>query len=108
MVPKPRSESWFLCHYDRAHLTGRYFEDLPANDAAENSGKRRLGKVLNCAPVVSEIYARLDAEAVDWEHLPAPSFQFFKRRFMHVVERLAHVSTSVSEEKTLMAKEVLA
>ena len=101
MVPKPRSESWLLCHYqDTPYENCARFEDLPANDRAENSGKKLLARFFNCRK--SQIYEHIDIEEIDWDKIDAPSFVFFKNRFQHVVERLIGKSPSMSEPETIM------
>lgn len=107
MVPRTRSESWFLCHYSKnPYAACEQYEKLPANDSSPGSGKELLGKYFNCPPTVAEIYARVDSEAVDWLHLTIPSFVFFRKRFEHVVQRLAHVATTTPECDTLMSREL--
>ncbi len=104
MVPKPRSESWILCHYqEHPYQNCRRFEDLPANDAALGTGKKRLAKFLGCAE--SRIYQIIDPEIVDWSRIDAPSFLFFKKRFQHVVERLTNKSFTYPEQETLMSRQ---
>ena len=101
MVPKPRSESWFLCHYqDTPYHNCERFEDLPANDAAEGSGKKLLAQHFKCSE--NEIYQHVDPGAIDWGRIDAPSFLFFKTRFQHVIQRLTGQPTTVSEPETLM------
>ena len=83
MVPKPRSESWFLCHYQETpyHNCER-FEDLPANDAADGSGKKLLAQHFKCSE--KEIYQHVDPRVIDWGKIDAPSFLFFKKRFKNI------------------------
>lgn len=105
MVPRPRSESWFLCLCRRAEAPGKnYFEDLPGNDSAPNSGKKLLAKALGCQE--SEIYTRLAQRSFDWARLQAPSFLFFAKRLRHVTERLAHLPCTSPEEETLMSEQL--
>ena len=102
MVPKPRSESWFLCHYQKhPYRNCRRFEDLPANDAARNSGKKKLAEFLGCPE--NQIYQKIEPEKVDWSRIDAPSFLFFKKRFQHVVERLTNRPFTYPEQETLMS-----
>lgn len=104
MIPRPRSESWFLCLCRRAEAPGKnYFEDLPGNDSAPNSGKKLLAKALGCQE--SEIYTRLAQRSLDWARLQAPSFLFFVKRLRHVAERLAHLPCTTSEAETLMSEQ---
>lgn len=101
MIPKPRSESWFLCRYQKIpYMTGKYFEDVPANDTATGSGKNLLASFFNCK--VNEIYKHIHVNEIEWQRIKAPSFLFFKKRFIHVVEGLTHKPFSVPEEDTLM------
>lgn len=103
MVPKPRSESWLLCHYQATPYENcARFEKLPANDRAENSGKKLLERFFNCRE--SQIYEHIDIEEIDWDKIDAPSFVFFKNRFQHVVERLTRKSPSMPESETIMMK----
>ena len=104
MVPRPRSESWFLCLCRRAEVPGKnYFEDLPGNDKAPTSGKKLLAQALGCKE--SEIYDCLGRRSLAWEQLQAPSFLFFAKRLRHVTERLAHLPCSVPEAETLMSEQ---
>ena len=103
MVPKPRSESWLLCHYQATPYENcARFEKLPANDRAENSGKKLLERFFNCRE--SQIYEHIDIDEIDWDQIDAPSFVFFKNRFQHVVERLTRKSPSMPESETIMMK----
>lgn len=101
MVPRPRSESWFLCHYQKVPYSNTY-EDLPANDEAERSGKHLLAKFFNCAVDECEIYSHVNPEEVAWGRVNAPSFVFFVRRLQNVAERMLHRSTTRLEHETSM------
>lgn len=101
MIPRPRSESWFLCHYQETpYRNGARFEELPANDRSSGSGKALLANHFSCP--VNQIYDHICGEEIDWERIDAPSFLFFKKRFQHVVQRLTHQSPTVPESKTLL------
>ena len=103
MIPKPRSESWFLCHYQETpYQNCQRFEKLPGNDASKNSGKKLLAQFFHCPE--SEIYDHINAEDVEWNRIDAPSFVFFKKRFQHVVQRLTHQPVTVPEPETLMSQ----
>lgn len=103
MVPNPRSESWFLCLCRRADAPSHnYFENLPGNDRASQSGKELLAQALRCG--IKEIYATLGRQSFDWAGLQAPSFLFFAKRLRHVAERLAAIPCTVQEDETLMIK----
>ena len=105
MVPRPRSESWLLCLCRQTEAPGEaYFEDLPGNDKAPNSGKKRLANALGCKE--REIYDRLAQLSFDWARLQAPSFLFFAKRLRHVTERLAHLPCTSPEEETLMSEQL--
>ena len=101
MIPRPRSESWFLCHYQKTpYRNGARFEELPANDRSPGSGKALLAEYFSCP--VNQIYDHIRGEEIDWERIDAPSFLFFKKRFQHVVQRLTHQSPTVPESETLL------
>jgi len=101
MIPKPRSESWLLCCYQKVpYMIDNYFEDVPANDTAAGSGKKLLASFFNCK--VNEIYKHIHVNEIEWQRIKAPSFLFFKQRFIHVVEGLTHKPFTVPEEDTLM------
>ena len=103
MVPNPRSESWFLCLCRRADAPSHnYFENLPGNDRASQSGKVLLAQALRCG--IKEIYTELGRQSFDWAGLQAPSFLFFAKRLRHVAERLAAIPCTVQEDETLMIK----
>lgn len=109
MVPRTRSESWFLCHYqEHPYENCDRFELLPANDEAPTSGKKLLGQFFGCAPSVPEIYSRIKSEEVNWSNLNIPSFVFFKNRFIHVLERILHIATTLPEPDTLMSEDLKA
>ena len=108
MVPRPRSESWFLCHYqEHPYTCCERFEHLPANDDAPGSGKRLLGEFFHCPPTVPEIYSRINSDEVKWLELGIPSYLFFRKRFEHVAQRLAHVATTFPENETLMSDDLV-
>ena len=103
MIPKPRSESWFLCHYQETpYQNCQRFEELPGNDTSENSGKKLLAQFFQCSE--NEIYDHINADDVEWNRIDAPSFVFFKKRFQHVVQRLAHRPVTDPEPQTLMSQ----
>ena len=99
MVPRPRSESWFLCHYQRDPYTKTY-EDLPANDSSGGDGKHLLARFFNCNATVPEIYSHINPDEVNWGRINASSFLFFITRLQNVAERLAHRATMVLEKET--------
>ena len=101
MVPRPRSESWFLCHYQEHPYTKTY-EDLPANDSSGGDGKHLLASFFHCKATEPEIYSHINADDVDWGRIQAPSFRFFATRLCNVTERLAHKPTSTLEFQTLV------
>ena len=102
MIPNPRSESWLLCHYqEEPYKNGNYFENLPANDSASGSGKNLLAQFFNCK--ISEVYRlHIQGEDIDWNRIAAPSFLFFKKRFLHVIQRITHQNITIPEAETLM------
>lgn len=105
MVPKTRSESWFLCHYqENPYSNCARFEALSGSDNSPKSGKKLLAAYFGCHE--SQIYERIHPDEIDWEQIDCPSFLFFKNRFQHVVERLSHVPTTMQESKTLMSGRV--
>ena len=62
--------------------------------------KKLLALFFKCRE--NDIYEHIHADEIDWHRISAPSFLFFKRRFVHVVERLTKQPFSISEEDTLM------
>lgn len=102
MIPKPRSESWLLAHYQNTpYQASERFENLPGNDVSEKSGKKLLAYFFHCKE--NEIYDYVNADEIDWCKIDCPSFIFFKKRFQHVVQRLTHQSTTIPENETLLA-----
>ena len=102
MIPKPRSESWLLAHYqDTPYQSSERFENLPGNDTSPNSGKKVLAQFFNCNE--NEIYDPVNADERDWGKIDCPSFIFFKKRFQHVVQRLTHQSATIRENETLLS-----
>lgn len=99
MVPRPRSESWFLCHY-QVRPYSKTYEDLPANDASSGDGKHLLANYFHCKPEVQDIYSHVNPDDVNWARIQAPSFCFFVRRLQNVAERLSHRATTDLEENT--------
>ena len=102
MIPKPRSESWLLAHYqDTPYQSSERFEKLPGNDASPNSGKKVLAQFFKCQE--KDIYNHVNAAEIDWCRIDCPSFIFFKKRFQHVVQRLTHQPTTIPENETLLS-----
>ena len=99
MVPRPRSESWFLCHYQERPYSKTY-EDLPANDSSDRDGKDLLAQFFQCKSEVSEIYSHINPEDVEWGRIQSASFCFFAKRLRNVSERLAHKKTTALEKET--------
>ncbi len=102
MIPKPRSESWLLAHYQpNQYRNGAEFEELSANDASDKSGKKMLADFFHCK--VNEIYDHINADDINWSKIDCPSFILFKHRFQHVVQRLTHQATTIPESETLLS-----
>ena len=103
MIPMPRSEAWLLCHYrEPRYRNGPAYERLPGNDSSPKSAKKLLARCLGCR--VNEIYCHVDGEEIDWMRVDAPSFDFFRRRYRHVLEKLTGQSTTLTEPETLMSE----
>lgn len=102
MVPKMRSETWLLAHYQKTpYQDSNRFEDLPANDRAEHSAKAMLAKFLNCS--IGELYDLIDPNDIIWERIDCSSFLFFKKRFQYVLQSLKHFRADDREDDTLLS-----
>lgn len=91
IVPRPKSESWFLC----AAKEGPYqhcatLEELPGNDNSPNSAKRVLAEVLGADATADRLVEWLDANGLDYESLAEqmPSFAAFYERAKSVLMTL--------------------
>lgn len=91
IVPRPKSESWFLC----AAKANPYqhcatLEDLPGNDDSPNSAKRALAAAMGTDATADELVNWLDANGLDHDRLAAqmPSFSAFLERARAVLMTL--------------------
>jgi hypothetical protein len=96
MIPKPKSEAWFLAYYQknetgqRAYNNSRRFEEMSGNDASPKSVKKKLAKMLECA--VREIYDKItedEIRAIKWTRVDMPSFKQFKEDLFAAVDASA-------------------
>lgn len=102
MVPKMRSETWLLAHYQKTpYMNSDRFEELPANDKAEHSAKAILAQFLNCS--IGELYEHITPEDIDWDKIDCSSFLFFKKRFLYVLNSLSHQKAECTEADTLLS-----
>lgn len=83
MVPRPKSESWFLCAAkENAYQHCAALEELPGNDTSPNAAKRELAKCLGAEATADELLRWIDQNAIRYELLAEqmPSFSDFYTR----------------------------
>lgn len=85
MVPKPKSEAWFLCHYqDSRYQNCKRFEEYSGNDSSPKSLKRELRSCLKLDGHALYMHISSD-ESIKWDSIDMPSFNLFKKRLKNVV-----------------------
>jgi hypothetical protein len=91
MVPRPKSESWFLCAMkENAYQHCMALEDLPGNDDSPNSAKRLLSGSLGVDATAANLNSWLDDHRLANEELAGqmPSFSTFYLRMIEVLRGL--------------------
>ncbi|OAI94453.1 hypothetical protein [Pseudomonas putida] len=91
IVPRPKSESWFLCAAkENPYQHCAALEDLPGNDNSPKSAKRALADALGADATADELVNWLTANELDHAALAAqmPSFSAFLERTRSVLMTL--------------------
>lgn len=95
MVPRPKSEAWFLSYYQKNDGTHREydqcsrFEEMPGNDKSPNSCKSLLRKFCSCSgDVYANVITKNVIENIEWNRVDMPSFTTFKKRFENILAGL--------------------
>lgn len=81
MLPKPKSEAWLLCAWDKNYTSCADLEDAPGNDASPNSLKKQLAATLGKQGSAQELAEKVASE-LDVDKLEMPSFNAFKNRLV--------------------------
>ncbi|MEE1922126.1 hypothetical protein V0R50_13355 [Pseudomonas sp. 148P] len=98
IVPRPKSESWFLCATKQnpyQHCAA--LEDLPGNDDSPNSAKRVLAEALGADATAEALVDWLDTNGFDPDRLAEqmPSFSAFLERARSVLMGCLFIITIV-------------
>lgn len=91
IVPRPKSESWFLCAAkENPYQHCAALEELPGNDNSPKSAKRALADALGADATADELVNWLTTNELDQEALAAqmPSFSAFLERARSVLMTL--------------------
>jgi len=82
MIPKPKSEAWFLCALrQQPYQHCEFLEDESGNDNSPRSLKALLEVILGCPATREELTERVRAGEVDSDRIDMPSFVVFRTRF---------------------------
>lgn len=86
MMPKPKSEAWFICALKKHPYRGcAKLEERSGNDDSPKSLKKELDKLLG-QPVTREALNRMvEDRDVDFNQIDMPSFNEFRRRLHDVL-----------------------
>ncbi|HCE46907.1 MAG TPA: hypothetical protein DET40_25450 [Lentisphaeria bacterium] len=95
MVPRPKSEAWFLAYYQKndgthnAYDKCSRFEDMSGNDGSQNSCKSLLMRWCSCSGnVYQDVITEEEIKCIDWNHIDMPSLTIFRKRFENVITGL--------------------
>lgn len=91
MVPKPKSESWFICAAkENPYQNCAELEELPGNDRSPNSAKRMLSAILEGDATNERLVTWLENNRLDCNRLSEvmPSFGKFHRRLTEVLQQI--------------------
>lgn len=91
MVPRPKSEAWFLCAAkEQPYQHCGTLEDLPGNDKSPNAAKDQLARVLGVDAKAEHLLRWLENNRLDTEALAEqmPSFLAFRERMKEVLQML--------------------
>jgi hypothetical protein len=92
MIPKPKSEAWFICALKASPYQGcDPLEDRSGNDDSPNSLKSELETILGRPPQRDEASLRellnsfVENGTIDFERITMPSFRAFRRRLESLI-----------------------
>ncbi len=86
MIPKPKSEAWFLCALKTDPYQGcAALEDRSGNDKSPNSLKGELKEQLGHVASREELCEVVNNQTVDIDRIDMPSFHAFRTRLEEVV-----------------------
>lgn len=91
MVPRPKSEAWFLCAVKQnPYQHCGALEDLPGNDNSPNSAKQELSRSLGAGSTAEELLVWIEKNGINRVLLSEqmPSFSSFYERAKTVLESL--------------------
>ncbi|WP_153070752.1 hypothetical protein [Pseudomonas syringae] len=91
MVPRPKSEVWFLCAMkDNPYQHCASLENLPGNDSSPNSAKNMLSGVLQGEATADVLLRWLCENRLSVQDIAEqmPSFSAFYQRFVEVLNDL--------------------
>jgi len=81
MLPKPKSEAWFLCAL-KGMDDGTSLEGAPGNDSSPNSLKKQLAGLLKSRDMALEaatLSRLVDDGEITPDRIPMPSFRAFQK-----------------------------
>ncbi|MDP9533791.1 hypothetical protein Q7L38_14540 [Pseudomonas protegens] len=91
MVPKPKSESWFICAAkENPYAHCAELEELPGNDKSPNAAKKVLSAILDGEATSERLIDWLEDNGVDCRKLAEqmPSFAKFHKRLISVLQAI--------------------
>lgn len=91
MVPRPKSESWFLCAVkENPYQYCAAFEELPGNDRSPNAAKKILSTALKGEATSERLLVWLEDNGMDCRKMAEemPSFSRFYQRLVDVLSHL--------------------
>lgn len=91
MVPRPKSESWFICAAkENPYAHCAELEELPGNDRSPNSAKKMLSVILDGDATCERMIDWLEDNRIDCRKLAEemPSFAKFHERLTSVLKAI--------------------
>ncbi|NJR31786.1 MAG: hypothetical protein HC778_01475 [Chamaesiphon sp. CSU_1_12] len=88
ILPKPKSEAWWLCALRDNYLNCQQLEDESGNDASPNSLKSQIEAHLGEPATRLLLNDKIDAGAIDLDRIEMNSLNVFKTRLDEVLDIL--------------------
>jgi hypothetical protein len=102
ILPKPKSEAWWLCALRDGYQNCQQLEDESGNDASPNSLKSQIEKCLGAPATRKLLNDKIDDGEIDIDRIKdMPSLTAFKNRLAEVLAELLRGNDARNENRAL-------
>jgi hypothetical protein len=88
ILPKPKSEAWWLCALRDGYQNCQQLEDESGNDASPNSLKSQIEECLGEPATRELLNDKIDAGEIEIDRIDMESLNKFKQRLNEVLDSL--------------------